>query len=62
VRIDAEADLMIALEALKNDVTELRESLQRVETNIYHQTRSIQTNTVHLRENDSDITQSSAAV
>ena len=36
VRVDAEADLMIALEALKNEVKDLTTGFHTLEANIHH--------------------------
>ena len=62
VRIDAEADLMIALEALKNEVKELRSSLLSLDAAIYHNSNELSANIVGLTENNSVIYENSAGI
>ena len=54
--------MMIALEALKNEVNELASSLSSLEYKINHQTHDIELNTVVLYENNSKISENSVAV
>ena len=53
VRVDAEADLMIALEALKNEVKDLTTGFHTLEANIHHASAAIDANSAALYENNS---------